>query len=175
MAKEYNISKTAGACVSCQEKFQPEQEYMATVRVIDQPNEDEDQFAREDYCLECWNQRDNQDRDDELFGIWKAEVPKPREKKKTFVDDELLLSFFHRLGDTDDETKVSFRFVISLVLMRKKLLVYEKMEKRDDGVELWLMRLKGSQKIHRVIDPHMDEDKIAEVSGQLGSILEGDL
>ena len=59
--------------------------------------------------------------------------------------------------------------------MRKKLLVYDRMQREDDGGEIWQMHFKGSDQVHHVIDPKLDEDKIAEVSGQLGQILEGEL
>ncbi len=59
--------------------------------------------------------------------------------------------------------------------MRKKLLVYDRMERGEDGTETWEMHLRGNPQGHRVIDPKMDEDKIAEVSTQLGQILEGEL
>ena len=97
------------------------------------------------------------------------------EKKKLFVDDELLINFFERLEGAEGDLKLSFRFVLALVLMRKKLLIYDRMDRGEDGTETWEMHLKGNPRTHRVIDPRMDEEKIAEVSTQLGQILEGEL
>ena len=37
------------------------------------------------------------------------------------------------------------------------------------------MHLKGDGRTHRVVDPKMNPEKIAEVSSQLGQILEGEL
>ena len=86
----------------------------------------------------------------------------------------MLINFFERLEDADDPAKVQFRFVLALILMRKKMLVYDGL-KAGKGDQPWLMHFRGSGKKCRVVDPHMDEDKIAEVSQQLGEILEGDL
>ena len=99
----------------------------------------------------------------------------PEEKKKLLVDDDLLMNFFRRLEGETQGVKISFRFVLGLVLMRKKLLIYDRMVKQDDGVELWQMHFRGSNQMHEVIDPKLDEDKIAEVSGQLTQILNGEL
>ena len=67
------------------------------------------------------------------------------------------------------------RFVLALLLMRKKLLVYDRSCTGEDGAEVWTMHFKGSDQTYQVTDPHMDEEKISQVSQQLGQILEGEL
>jgi hypothetical protein len=177
MAKEYNITRSAGRCTACQAELAPQQEFVATVREVpaaDDPDGQE-QLAREDYCLACWAPlREKAAADRSILGIWQSHVPEPKEKKKTFVDDEVLVNFFERLEDAEEPAKIQFRFVLALILMRKKMLVYDGLES-GEGDMPWLMHFRGSGKKCRVVDPHMDEDKIAEVSRQLGEVLEGDL
>lgn len=168
MAKEYNIDKTAGQCVACEKPIAPGQELMATVA------EGEEELLRQDYCLECW-QADPQDDSPALLGVWRTRVPTPKEKTRLLVDDELLVNFFQRLEGTDVPARINFRFVLALVLMRKRLLVYDRGKKHDDGTETWTMHLRGDQTEYAVTDPNMDEEKIAVVSRQLGEIMEGEL
>ncbi|MHC4295648.1 MAG: hypothetical protein ACYSTL_08700 [Planctomycetota bacterium] len=171
MAKDYDISKTSGTCVACAKQLDPGEQFVATIREVD------DEFHREDYCPQCWDSAPpgrNEDAPD-LFGVWRSCIPAPQEKKRLFVDNELLINFFERLDGTTDEVKVSFRYVLALVLMRKKLLVYDRLSREDDGSEIWEMHFKGDANTHRVIDPKMDAEKIAAVSAQLGTILEGEL
>jgi len=168
MAKDYNISKTAGLCAACRKDLQAGEQFVATVR------QEADEFLRADYCLACWGEgpRDSQA---DVVGVWRSRVPQPQEKRRLFVDNELLINFFERLDGAESTAKLCFRYVLALVLMRKKLLVYDRTERGDDGTEIWLMHFKGSEHVHRVIDPKMDEEKIAQVSRQLGQILEGEL
>jgi len=168
MSKEYNIAKTVGQCSACGKALSAGEELVATVADADE------ELRREDFCTDCWQVRARQDPSD-LLGVWRTRVPRPQEKKKLFIDDELLVNFFQRLEGTDEPPKINFRFVLALVLMRKKLLVYERAERLSDGREVWAMHLKGSDQRHQVIDPHMDEDKVAEVGRQLSEILEGEL
>jgi hypothetical protein len=174
MAKEYNITRTAGRCTACQQELAARQEFVATVREVAGPD-DEDELVRQDYCLDCWGPaREATTADKSVFGIWHARAPAPKEKKKTFVDDDLLVNFFDRLEGADEPAKVQFRFVLALILMRKKLLAYDGIEPgQADGP--WLMHFRGSGRKCKVADPHMDEDKIAQVSRQLGEVLEADL
>ena len=168
MAREYNLSKTTGVCNRCGKELRPGQSFVATV------TEANEELLREDFCPDCW-QAAGEDKRTRAMGVWQSRVPQPQEKKKLFIDDEMLVQFFHRLGQSDDPAMVNFRFVLALVLMRKKLLIYERAVKTDEGLDAWMMRLRGTDQTYQVIDPHMDEEKIAQVSGQLGAILEEDL
>jgi hypothetical protein len=76
------------------------------------------------------------------------------------------------LGDQAEPAKVNFRFVLALMLMRKRLLVYDASRRDDAGQEIWTMHLRGDSTPIQVVHPEMDEQKIAEVTSQLGSILE---
>ncbi len=111
MVKEYNFAKTAGRCAACQTAMAPEQEFVATIR------EQGEEIVRDDYCLGCWQAqpRDNQPG---VLAVWHARVPKPEEKKRLFIDDELLVNFFQRLEDSPEPAKLNFRFVLALILMR---------------------------------------------------------
>ena len=167
MAKEYEIGKTSGRCARCGRELAAGEEFTATVR--DMP----DDLQREDYCAACWTAEPRQPGGD-LIGIWRSRVPQPQEKRRLFVDNEMLINFFERLDGAEEPVKVSFRFVLALVLMRKKLLVYDR-SRPADGNEVWTMHFKGGDAAHEVVNPQMDDDRIAEVSGQLGQILEGEL
>jgi hypothetical protein len=170
MAKQYNIARTDGSCHACKRKFEPGDDLVATVR------DGEEELQRLDYCLPCWESSDQPDQPEQrLLGVWRTRLPQPREKKKLFVDDEVLVSFFQRLEDAEEDSRVAFRFVIALVLMRKKKLAYESSKTDDQGRDRWTMRLRGTDKTYEVIDPHLDEQRIAEVSDQLGQILEAEL
>jgi hypothetical protein len=168
MAKEYNISRTSGLCGGCQKPLTPGEDLMATVR------EAGEELQRQDFCLACW-QASPRESDPAVLAVWRMTLPQPQEKKKLFVDDELLSNFFQRLADAQDPAMINFRFVLALVLMRKRLLVYDRMEKQPDGGEVWSMHFKGDQTPHSVVNPNMDDDKIAQVSLQLGQILQGEL
>jgi hypothetical protein len=174
MGKEYDITKATGRCSACGKEMMPGDELVATVRPA--PEEADEQFVRRDFCPACWDAADEDAKGGpEVFGTWRSRVPAPKDRKRTFVDDELLTSFFERLEGSDEPARVRFRFVLALILMRKRLLVYDRSEPAGEGRELWTMHLKGSDRPCEVIDPHLDEEQIAEVSQQLGEILEGEL
>jgi hypothetical protein len=168
MAREYNIAKTDCLCHACQKRLEPGSELVATVR------EDQEELRREDFCLPCWSAKSPQEQSS-LLGQWRSRVPLPTEKKKLLVDDELLVNLFERLEQADTPVQVDFRFVLALILMRKKLLVYDRTEGAGGGPETWLMHWRGGDVSVKVVNPRLDDGRIAEVSSQLGQIMEGQL
>jgi len=174
MGKEYNITRATGRCAACERQMQPGEEFIALVRPA--PEDAEEEFLRADFCLACWASDGEQMRNGPgVLGVWRSRVPEPSQKRKTFVDDDLLVSFFERLDGTEEPAKRDFRFVLALILMRKKLLVYDRARQGADGLDIWTMHFKGNERTCEVVDPHLDEGRIADVSGQLGHILEGEL
>ncbi len=166
MAEKYNIARTEGVCCQCGAKLEPSQEFLATIR------QEGDELVRIDYCTTCRPTDDDAPWPREVLGAWRSRVPEPREKKKLFIDDDALLTFFDRLDGTDDPQRISFRYVLTLILMRKKLVVYESSRTESDGTETWIVRRRGTEDRHEVIDPRLDEDQIEAVSAQLGQVME---
>jgi len=165
MAREYDIAKASGRCGACERELAAGEEYVAAL--FDQAGE----FSRDDFCVACWDGRD--DAAEKAYSVWRARVPRPEEPAKPFVDDEVLINFFERLADDDEPGKVGFRFVLALMLMRKKILVYEGTESQPDGTEVWRMRFRRSDEPVEVVHPAMDAAKITEVTAHLGAIFRG--
>jgi len=58
--------------------------------------------------------------------------------------------------------------------LRKRLLKYERTLREELG-EFWEMRLMKDKTLHRVFNPALDEAEIGELTGELSSILAGQL
>lgn len=125
-------------------------------------------FERRDWCEGCWPGAPG-----EALCHFRTRAAERTEKKRLLVDDGVLLEFFTRLGEqSDDPIKRDFRFVLSLVLMRRRLLKYEGGE-RTGGEECWLLRRVGSNEVYRVVNPQLDESRIGLLTGELSAILHG--
>lgn len=164
MAREYEIARSSGCCRVCGRRIEGGEEFV--VALLDAGL----QFERHDFCLACWQA--GPPAAQSAFSVWRSRQPLPSEPKKTFVDDEVLVDFFNRLADQDEPAKISFRFVLALMLMRKKVLIYDGKQDAPDAGETWQMHFRGRGQPVQVIHPPLDEEKIAEVTSQLGSLFE---
>ena len=160
---EWEINKPLGQCSGTEKTIEYGEEYFAALI------ETEEGLQRRDFCADYWESRKP-----EVFCYWKTRLPEPGQKKQLFVDDQMLMVFFERLEKETDQEKINFRFVLALILMRKRILKYDETKTVDDQ-ELWRLRIVGEKQIVEVINPHLDEEQIEQLSSQIGEILHTDL
>jgi len=127
-------------------------------------------FERLDCDLQCWDKLDRAD----VIAFWRTTLPRPEQKKKLFVDDEVLGELFRRLAEASEPAKLNFRFVLGLILMRKRIVIYESSRLQDDR-ELWTVRMRGTEDRLDLLNPRLTEEQIVEVSRQIGEILNEEL
>ena len=159
---DWEIKKTLGQCSGSGEEFQVGQEYFAALV------QSEEGLVRQDFSDDYW-----QEHKPEAYCFWKTKMADPEEKKKLFIDDEMLMAFFERLADETEEEKVNFRFVLTLILMRKRKLKYDSSE-IEDGNEVWTLKVAGQGRSVKVVNPDLNEDQIEQLSSQMGQILQVD-
>lgn len=161
---EWEIDKPLGHCYGMGRQLEAGEEYFGALV------ESEEGLKRQDFCADYWNEHKPT-----VFCYWKTRLPHPDEKKQIFVDDEMLMAFFERLAGEREQEKINFRFVLALVLMRKRRLKYDS-SKTEDGNEIWRLRIAGGDKeFVELINPHLDEEQIEQLSSQIGQILQVDL
>ena len=163
MAREYDIANPASRCCRCDRQLAPGEEFLA--RLVDEGAS----FRREDVCAACGS---GASAAEGAFSVWRCRVPEPRKPRRQLVGDEALIDLFEKLQHRDEPAKVRFRFVLALMLMRKKLLIYDRIAAGDDGEETWEMHYKGRTDPVAVTHPELDDEKIAEVAAQLAAIFE---
>ncbi len=160
---EWDINKPLGECFGTSRKIEAGEEYFGALVKT------EEGLQRRDFCAEYWESEKP-----EVFCHWKTKLPHPDQKKQLFVDDQMLMAFFERLEKETEPEKVNFRFVLALILMRKRILKYDD-TRTENGREIWRLRIVGDKQITEVVNPHLDEEQIEELSSQVGEILQTDL
>lgn len=158
---DYELSRASGRCCVSGQEFAEDQEFFTVVL------ETADGLARRDYSLSAWTGAP-----EGTLCFFKTRLPKRNQAKKRFIDDSAMTSFFKALADTTHPNKQRFRFVLALILLRKRILKYERTVREADA-ELWEMRLVREKVTHRVLNPVLREDEIGAISAELGSILHG--
>jgi len=173
---DYSVSKSSRTCAKTGRTLEPGELCIATLC-----ERDEGQLERVDFALDAWS---DEDRPKGFFSMWRTRVPSDDGPRRAFVDNEALLDLFSRLEGDARRERQAFRYVLGLVLLRKRLLKFEGRRDGEAG-EVWLMRPRGVRAgasgasdngpPMEVIDPGMSETDIIAVNEQLGEILHGDL
>jgi len=159
----YSVARPAGKCAVSGRAIAPGEKYFAAIR------ETAAGLERLDIAPDQWESFDRA----QLLAFWPATMRTAAAKPKLFVDDTVLCDLFERLADVTEPAKCNFRFVLGLILMRKRLLNYEGSRVEGDK-EIWTVRLKAGQTPMNLWNPRLNEQQVTEVSTQLGEILSGD-
>ncbi len=114
-----------------------------------------------------------------LFFYSPANIREIQRTAAIILYDQVLLDIFERMAEDEREDRLAFRFVLGLILIRKRLFRHESQRKDEGGDRVvWLLRLKGSPPdapLVEMVNPGIGDDDILSLSEQLGDVLQGDL
>jgi hypothetical protein len=122
-------------------------------------------FERQDISPEAW-----QGPPPEAFSFWVSRVPAEGQPRRLQVDDELILDCLERLTAETGAAKVNFRYVLALLLMRRKRLRFEEVARQEDK-ELLVLRCPRTRQVYQVVNPQLTEEQLAEVQQEVEKVL----
>lgn len=156
---DWSIAKFTGVCARSGRSLGEGEEFVSAL--ISAENE----VRRIDFSLTEWNGPP-----DGALGYFRGRVPTREKPRRPAVDEVSLFEFFERLRDETDAARVRFRFVLALMLMRKRVLRFEASERTDEG-ETWVLRAPSDNSMHRVANPELSEEEAKDASEQLAALL----
>jgi len=164
----FHIESSRRTCLTCGRVFQPTEEYLSGLVEVEPDEKHPHGMARRDFCPDHWVQEGQG-----WVAYWRTRVPVPEEpkKKRLVIDDDRLLDVFFRLADTTDPLKLDLRYVIGLMLIRKRRLKLEG-TKRRGGEAVLRVRKSRSKEVHDLLDRKLSDEAIIGVSQEIGTLLD---
>lgn len=167
----YEISRPTGLCAGTGNPINPGDRYVAC---LIEPEPDQP-LQRRDFSAAAWE--DGARPAEPIFGSWRAVMPEPDAKPKQFIDDPALCDLFEQLEAAQEDRRIAFRYLLALVLVRKRLLHLATTRPKALQVQ-WTRRSgrmtaesQGEEPIMEVTDPGLDEASIGELSEEIGAII----
>jgi hypothetical protein len=156
---EYQIEANTRRCALTGRQLQPGEKYFSVL--LDEGG----RFQRRDYSREAW-----QGPPQGAFSFWAGRIPDADESRRPKIDDEMLLDCFGRLEGDDDPGRIRFRYIVALLLMRRKRFRFD--EARTDGeYETLILRCNRTGQQHRVVNPLLTEDEMVAVQEEVFKVL----
>jgi len=168
---EWNIAKSERCCARCEAVFEEGQAYTSAIY------EQDADFTRKDYCPACW---ENEIDHEAVFSFWRTRVPRKDEQRRVFVDDSVIMDFFRRLAGSDEPKSINFRYIIALMLMRKRQLKLTDVRREGDPAtadrrEYLILKVPREDSTHEVLNPQLNDEQLEQVQRDLSQILETSL
>lgn len=185
----YSIGSSTRRCAATDRELVTGEPYVAVLA----QQADSDDFERFDFAAEAWDSGARPPRSSVVLGFWRGSVPDPSAKRRMLVDDQSLLELFERsaeaiepadLGEgaqpsegdhvAKEKQRLAFRFVLALILLRKRLLVQD-----DSRGSTMLVRVRTNKNVPlaprvEVVDPGLDDATLIAVTEKLGAVIAGD-
>lgn len=132
--------------------------------------EDGEEFAREDYTLEAWPEVDK----GRFFSYWKNKPVADAGGGKAKVDYERLLAFFDSLDGAAEPGRRLFRYVLALMLVRRRILRLDGAARTEEGdkLVLWDRRVTSALEVEA---PEATPEQIAATQDKLNNLFDYEL
>ena len=166
---KYQIESSDFRCGICEKEISCESTYYSAALY------QEEAFRRRNFCVGCW-----QPTREGLFAYWRTKRPSlPTDPpKKAHFDTAVLLEFFQRLGEhcssdgPTQEEKHQLRFVLALLLMRKKILHFESSYQVNGTESLKLTEKQDPTRVYWIRNPELTDTQLEGVKVQMGELLQ---
>lgn len=130
-------------------------------------------LERLDYSIGAWEGGARPAAPARVFATWRAAYhPGESGKMKPLLSDEELLDLFQELGEATEPKRLAFRYVLGLMLVRRKVLVA-----CGSGRGMIRVRPKGApveMEPIEVRDPGLDDGLVADAIEQLSKVVPGE-
>jgi hypothetical protein len=123
-------------------------------------------FVRRDYAAEAWHGPPAG-----AVAFWAGRIPASDKPRKPKFNDALLLDCFDHLTGSADPNRVNFRYVVALLLMRRKKLKFEDVRRSPDGSAVLVVRDARTGARVEVADPRLSEAEIEAVQSEVFRVL----
>lgn len=172
LSHSYPHAKSPGVCAATQRSFTPGEVVIAAL--VELPGQS---LTRMDFSLDAWQQGQRPPAPASVFGFWRTEFqPKERQGPRPIMGDSELLEIFDALGEASDPKQVRFRYVLALLLIRRRMLRVVGHARTPQGSTLSVYRRGEQAGVHpplSVVDPGLDEVALAEAVEQLLAAADG--
>jgi hypothetical protein len=148
---EYQIQPSTRRCCVTGREMQPGERCFSVL--LDEGGK----LLRRDYSPEAW-----QGPPAGAFSFWAGHVPLPEARRRLAFDDELLLDCFAQLEGQTEAARINLRYVVALLLMRRRRFQFEEAQPEGDG-EVLTLRCTRTGVRHRVVNPGLTEEEMAAV------------
>lgn len=158
---EWKITRRAPACATCQREFAEGERHVSLLSIQGE------MLSRSESCGPCF--QPTQGREDLFYWFTRRSASK---KRGLEFDLPTLEQLFLRLEGRDEIRIRELRFVLCLILMRKRRLKLERVSRGEDG-EALMVRQPRRQELYRVYVFDFSPERLQGLQQELLQVFEG--
>ncbi len=103
------------------------------------------------------------------IGVWRTEVAQPELKIGSFLDLDNLFDLFTQFAEQANEHQQKLRYLLALLLIRKKRLIHEETQEQPDGNIMVLLGAQG-EGTFEITEEQLSEFEIARMQAEIEAL-----
>ena len=166
LAESWHVRTRSRECAATQRHFEDEEAIVTALF----PDPESSGYLRRDYCIEAWEARG--DDEETPFSFWRSTyfIPESETKEdpiKQLSPEELL----ERLIEEDQEHTENTRYILAVMLERKKLLRETDSQQLPNGI-MRVYEHRKSGEVYLVRDPNIPLEEVEAVQEEVFVLLD---
>jgi len=158
---EWDIQPRAITCTGCQQAFADKQAYHTLLALTPAG------YARRDLCGACFPAAER----GAVLSYWQGEFKLPAPPPPEPIQKENAETLLRKLVESTDPNHAAARYILAVMLERKRLLKHRDTVTDAQGNELLIYEHAQSGESFTVPDPHLRLDQLAEVQEHVAELL----
>jgi hypothetical protein len=160
MHLELEIKNCSRTCAATARPLNPGEFYFSVLVTEGQD------FARQDYSVEAW-----QGPPEDCLGWWRSRIPTKDDAQPRLAPTDVMLNLFEALEDRPAE--LAFRYLLGLLLLRRKVLRRDDSRRDAEGREVLTMHCQRRQKDYELVVAEPITEQAEKLQDQMLSLLYG--
>jgi hypothetical protein len=158
---DYEVQRCTRQCAKTGRELQPGEVFFSTL-VADGAS-----LVRHDYAREAWTGPP-----EGVVGWWKSRMPEPTTKKAQLAPNDVILQLFDQLAERPD--KADMRYVLALLLVRRRVARPEESETDEQGREWMVMYCPRREATLKTLVAMPSDRRAEEIQQELARLLYAD-
>ena len=161
--ESWSIKSRGHICTVTEDQFADGESFYTAIF----PDPESGGYLRKDFSIESWEQRDG----DKPFSFWQSVYHTPVKDEKVEVTEESPEELLRRLIDEDEEHTENARYILAIMLERKKMIKEADSQAVADGIiRIYEQRKTGD--VFIIKDPNIPLSEIESVQQEVTELLE---
>ena len=156
---DFEVQRCSRHCTATERELKPGEEYYSVLL------DDGASVERLDYSTQAW-----QGPPEGTVAWWKSRIPDRTTNKKKWAPNDVMLHFFEGLAEREDQADM--RYVLGLLLVRRRVLRLEEAETDEGGNEILVLYSPKREMTYKLTTAVPEESRINEIQDALAKLLE---
>lgn len=158
---EWDIQSRGDTCTNCQRPFADKEAYHTLLSM------DATGYARRDLCGACFGSTSRAG----VLSYWQGEFKLPPPPPPEAIQKETAETLLRKLVESTDPSHTAARYILAVMLERKRILKHRDTVREEDGAELMVYEHARTGESFTLPDPHLRLDQLAQVQEEVAALL----